>query len=75
MQLISNFNKEKRLLLCVTDIFRKNKWVIPFKNKKGITITNIFEKNLKESNRKAHKIWADKGSKFYDRSVKSCLKK
>ena len=45
------------------------------KDKKGITITNAFEKNLKESNRKPNKIWVDKGSEFYNRSMKSWLEK
>ena len=38
MQLISKFSKEIRFLLCVIDIFTKCAWVIPFKNKKDITI-------------------------------------
>ena len=50
MQLISKFNKGFRLLLRVTDIYSKYAWVIPLKDKKGITITNNFQKNLNESN-------------------------
>ena len=42
MQLISKFNKGFRFLLCVIDIFSKYAWVIPLKDKKGITITNAF---------------------------------
>ena len=45
------------------------------KDKKSITITIAFQKNLKESKRKLNKIWVDKGSEFYDRSVKSWLEK
>ena len=45
------------------------------KDKKGITITNAFQKILKESNRKPNKTWVDKGSKFCNRSIKSCLEK
>ena len=43
--------------------------------KKGMTITNTFQKVLKESNRKPNKIWVDKGSEFYNGSMKSWLKK
>ena len=50
MQLISKFNKGIRFLLCVTDIFSKYAWVIPLKDKKGITITNALQKTLDESN-------------------------
>ena len=47
MQLISRFNKGFRLLLCVIDIFSKYTWVVPLKDKKGITIVNAFQKILK----------------------------
>ena len=73
MQLISKFNKGCRFLLCVIDIFSKYAWVIPLKNKKGITNTNAFQKFLDESNHKPNKIWVDKGSEIYNRSVKSFL--
>ena len=43
--------------------------------KKGITITNAFQKVLDESNRKPNKIWVDKGSEFYNRPTKSWLEK
>ena len=45
-----------------------------WKIKKGITLTNAFQKTLKESNRKPNKIWVDKGSKFYNSSFKKWLK-
>ena len=35
-----------RILLCVIDIFSKYALVIPLKDKKGITITNVFQKSL-----------------------------
>ena len=66
MQLLSKFNKGFRFLLCVIDIFSKYAWVVPLKDKKGISIANAFQIILKESNRKANKIWVDKGSEFYN---------
>ena len=75
MQLIIKFNKGFRFLLCVIDIYSKYAWVIPLKDKKGIKITNAFQTVLKESNRKSNKIWVDKGSEFYNRSMKSWLEK
>ena len=68
MQLISKFNKGFRFLLCVIDIFSKSAWVVPLKDKKGITIVDAFQKILKESNRRANKIWVDKGGEFYNNS-------
>ena len=72
MQLLSKFNKGFRFLLCVIDIFSKYAWVIPLKDKKGIS--NAFQIILKESNRKPNKIWVDKGSEFYNNSFKKWLK-
>ena len=75
MQLISKFKKGCRFLLCVIDIYSKFAWVISLKGKKGTTITNAFQKILNESNCKPNKIWVDKGSEFYNRSMKSWLEK
>ena len=69
MQLISKFNKGFRFLLCVIDTFSKYAWVVPLKDKKGVTIENIFKK----SNRKPNKIWVDKGSDFYNNCFKKWL--
>ena len=68
------FNKGFRFLLCVDDIFSIYAWVVPSKDKIGITITNTFQKMLKESNRKPNKIWVDKGSESYISSFKEWLK-
>ena len=66
MQLLSKHNKGIRFLLCVIDIFSKFAWVVPLKDKKGISIVLI----LKQSNRKPNKIWVDKGSEFYNAYLK-----
>ena len=58
-------------MLCVTHIYSKYAWVIPLKDKKGVTITNGFQKILDESKRKPNKICVDEGNKFYNRSMKS----
>ena len=42
MQLLSKFNKGICFLLCIIDIYSKYVWIIPLKDKKGITITNAF---------------------------------
>ena len=70
MELIGKFNKGFRFLLCVIDIFSKYTWVIPLKDKRGITITNVFQNILYESHRKPNRIWVEKGSEFYSRSKK-----
>ena len=50
-------------------------WIISLKDKKGITITNAFQKAFNESNRKPNRIWVDKDSEFYNRWIKSWLEK
>ena len=68
MQLISKFNKGFRFSLCVIDIFSKYAWVVPLKDKKGVSIVNAFQKILKESDRRPNKIRVDRGSEFYNNS-------
>ena len=69
-QLISKFNKWIRFLLCVIEIYSKYACVVSLKDKKGITVTNAFQKILhepKSDRRKPNKIWVDRGN----RSTKS----
>ena len=65
MQSISKFNKGFRFLPCVIDIFSKYAWVVPLKDKKGVSIVDAFQKILDKSARKPNKIWVDKGSDFF----------
>ena len=55
MQIISKYNKGIGYLVCVIDIFSKNSWVVPLKNKKGITIFSAFQNILDSSKRKPNK--------------------
>ena len=73
MQLISKFNKGLRFLLSVIDIYSKYTWIVPLKDKKGILSNNAFQKILDEFNRKPKKIWVNKESELYNRSMKSRL--
>ena len=70
IQLINKFNERIRFLLCVIDIFSKYPWVVPLKDKKGVSIANAFQKILDDSNRKPNKIWVDKGTELYNSSFK-----
>ena len=74
MQLLSKCNKGIRFLSCVIDIFSKYAWVVPLKDKKGVSIVKASQSILKQSNsRKPNKIWVDKGSEFYNTSFKKWL--
>ena len=85
MQLLSRYNKGIRFLLCVIDIFSKYAWVVPLKDKKGVSIVKGFQNILKQANSrrcakgtsakhvKPNKIWVDKGSELYSASFKKSL--
>ena len=74
MQLISKYNKGIRYLLFAIDFFSKHDFVVPLKDKKGVTITNAFQSILDKSKRKPNKIWVDQGSEFYNNVFKKWLK-
>ena len=66
MQSLSRKNKDIKYLLCAIDLYSKYAFVIPLKDKKGISIVNAFNKIIKQSNRKPNKIWVDQGGEFYN---------
>ena len=63
MQLITNFNKGIRLLLCVVDVCSKYAWNVSLKNKKGITITEKWAI-------KSGKICVSNDKNKYHRTIK-----
>ena len=73
MQSLSRKNKGIKYLLCVKDLYSKYAFVIPLKDKKGISIVNTFDKIIKQSERKPNKIWVDQGSEFYNNNFKKWL--
>ena len=54
-------------------MYSKYAFVIPLKNKKGISIPNAFNKIIKQYNRKPNKIWVDQGGEFYNNIFKKWL--
>ena len=66
MQSLSRKIKGIKYLLSVIDLYSKYAFVIPLKDKKGISIVNAFNKIINQSNRKPNKIWVDQGGEFYN---------
>ena len=64
MQLISKYNKGFRYLLCVTDLFSENAWVV----KKVTNIVIAFQSILNDLERKPNKIRVNESSEFYKKS-------
>ena len=74
MESLSKYNKGNKYLLCAIDLFSKYVWVVPIKDKKGVSIVNAFQKIISKG-RKPNKIWVDEGGEFYNNSFKDFLKK
>ena len=72
-QSLSKKNKGIKYLLCAIDLLSKYAFVVPLKDKKGISIVNVFNKIIKQSNRKPNKIWVYQGSEFYNHNCKKWL--
>ena len=73
MQSLSKKNKGIKYLLCAIDLYSKYSFVVPLKDKKGISVTNGFNKIIKQSGRKPNKIWVDQVSEFYNHVFKRWL--
>ena len=50
-------------------MYSKYTWVVPIKDKKGVSIVNAFQKIIPEERK-----WVDQGSEFYNSSFKDFLK-
>ena len=73
MQSLSRKNKGIKYLLCAIDLYSTYAFIIPLKDKKGISIVNAFNKIIEQSNRKPNKIWVDQGGEFYNNVFKKWL--
>ena len=60
MQSLHKYNKGIKYLLRAIDLFCKYVWVVPLKDKRGISIVNAFQKIISKG-RKPNKIWVDQG--------------
>ena len=73
IQSLSRKNKGIKYLLCAIHFYSKYAFVIPLKDKEGISIVNAFDKIIKQSNRKPNKIWVEQGGEFYNNVFKKWL--
>ena len=73
MQSLGRKNKGIKYLLCAIYLYRKYAFVLPLKDKKGISIVNAFNKIIKKSGKKPNKIWVDQGGEFYNNVFKKWL--
>jgi len=72
VQAFSKYNDCAKYLLTVTDLyFSKYVRMIQLKSKTGAGVANTLQKILKE--RKAEKLWVDKGTEFYNKDVQKLI--
>ena len=81
MQSLSKYNKGIKYLLRTIDLFSKYVWVVPLKDKTGISAINAFQKIISKGGQveskgrcKPNKIWVDQGGEFYNNLFKRFLK-
>ena len=73
MQSMQKFNDGYRYLLVCIDVFSKYAWVVPLKNKEGLSLVEAF-KVILSSGRKPEKIITDQGAEFFNKHFKALLK-
>ena len=73
IQSMQNFNDGYRYLLVCINVFSKYAWVLPLKNKKGLSLVEAF-KVILSSGRKTEKIIMDQGTEFFNKHFKALLK-
>ena len=73
MKPLGKYNKGIKYLLRAIDLFSKYAWVVPLKDKRGITIVNAFQKIISRGC-KPNKIWINQGGEFYNNILKNFLK-
>jgi len=66
-QAFSRFNREIRYLVTVIDVFSKFGWMLPLKDRTGVSVANALKEIFKQ--RKSEKLWTDKGQEFYNKHV------
>ena len=73
MQSLSKYNRGIRYLLCAIDLFSKYASAVPLKDKRAITIVNVFQKIVSKRG-KPNEIWVDQWGEFYKYLFKKIFK-
>ena len=75
MQSLSRKNKGIKYLLCVIDLYSKYAFVIPLKDKKGISIVNVFEKWLSDNDINMYSTYNEGKSVVAERFIRTLKNK
>ena len=63
-----------KYILTVLDNYTRYAWVIPLKHKDGLSVSNAFKEIMKQSNRKANKLWVNQEKEFYNEHMYKLFK-
>lgn len=74
MTSLVKFNSGYKFLLTCIDVMSKHAWVVPLKDKTGASLKRAFSKIFK-SGRIPRKLQTDRGTEFYNRTLKTFLEK
>ena len=76
MQKLSRYNKGNKYLMTVIDVFSKYAWVEIIRDKSGPQMTLAWQRLLKRAlPRHPRRLQTDKGTEFYNASVRALFKK
>ena len=71
MKKLAKENDNFKYILMIIDVFSKFGWVVPLKRKTGAAVKSALEKIFSKNT--PSKLWADKGTEFYNAKVKNLL--
>ena len=74
MRAFSKFNQGYKYILMIIDVFSKFGWAIPLKNKSAEEVTKAFA-DLWKKQKPPEKLWVDKATEFFNRSMKALREK
>ena len=66
-------NKGYTFILIVLDIFSRYAWARPLKKKTGLEVSKAFQDIFTVSGRKCIRLWCDRGTEFYNRTLQHLL--
>ena len=72
---LASHNDGYRYLACFIDVLSKKVWVVPMKKKTALQMARALDVVLDSTARRPLVIPVDKGTEFYNATVKSKLKK
>ena len=70
----SRINKNYKFILVLIDVFSKYAWTRPLKNKSSSVVARAFADIFNTSKKSPQKLWTDRGTEFYNASVREIFK-